>query len=605
MSESKKRYRTLVMSGLLLLVALLVFLFYKIYEVSKENVLNSANMEVGQSTKELEFILQESVTELTLTADMVETMIKSGETNDEILTYLKNETETTAAVFEGNDTGLYGYIRGAYLDGAGWDPGEDYEPRSRPWYMEAARSPGEAVLVEPYLDAQTKTVLMSVSKMLSDYESVVSFDVHLTRMQRQVEKIASSTGRHALVLAGDGFIVASPRREELGVRLQDTDDEYLASMYAEFRKAKHEDFEFTYAGRTYIAFDKPMYGNWSALVIQASESIFSSQSYLYLAAAAVLLIVSLYVGVVIAYTNRRRRMAEDVSVQLQSLADIYVSMYKLDLVYETYEEKRGDPYIRKQVSHASVKPADMVRGVIEHLAKDAGHPATQEFADLKLQVEKLRDTDVSTYEFETVKGWVRSRYIVTDRKGTQICSMLWLMENIDKEKRREEALQKEATHDELTGLYNRRAYESRLRSYAEISPEGDLVCFVLDVNGLKAVNDSLGHAAGDELIKGAAFCIQRCFGSNGSLYRTGGDEFVALIYAGEGELARMTEEFEETTAAWFGSIGKGLSVSYGYATAREFPAASVVEIAKVADDRMYENKREYYLRRGIDHRRGR
>ena len=49
----------------------------------------------------------------------------------------------------------------------------------------------------------------------------------------------------------------------------------------------------------------------------------------------------------------------------------------------------------------------------------------------------------------------------------------------------------------------------------------------MDVNRLKIVNDSQGHAAGDELLQGAASCMKKCFDSCGKVYRTGGDEFIA------------------------------------------------------------------------------
>ena len=58
--------------------------------------------------------------------------------------------------------------------------------------------------------------------------------------------------------------------------------------------------------------------------------------------------------------------------------------------------------------------------------------------------------------------------------------------------------------------------------------EKKLTFVSIDVNGLKLVNDSLGHEAGDELLKGAACCIQRCVGPYGKVYRIGGDEFVVL-----------------------------------------------------------------------------
>ena len=62
--------------------------------------------------------------------------------------------------------------------------------------------------------------------------------------------------------------------------------------------------------------------------------------------------------------------------------------------------------------------------------------------------------------------------------------------------------------------------------------------FSVDVNGLKKVNDTKGHTAGDELIKGAANCLTLAVGNNGKVYRTGGDEFMAVLFTENPEKIR-------------------------------------------------------------------
>ncbi|MBQ8082140.1 MAG: diguanylate cyclase, partial [Clostridia bacterium] len=76
--------------------------------------------------------------------------------------------------------------------------------------------------------------------------------------------------------------------------------------------------------------------------------------------------------------------------------------------------------------------------------------------------------------------------------------------------------------DALTGLFSRNAYSRTLKKLDEAGrlPK-DLAAFTIDINGLKTVNDSLGHEAGDELIRGAAACIVNALGTGRSCYRTG------------------------------------------------------------------------------------
>lgn len=156
--------------------------------------------------------------------------------------------------------------------------------------------------------------------------------------------------------------------------------------------------------------------------------------------------------------------------------------------------------------------------------------------------------------------------------------------------------------DALTRFYNRRAYEADIMSMPEIPQEKEFCYISADLNGLKAVNDSLGHAAGDEIIQGAADCLRRCLGGFGKLYRTGGDEFVGIIYADENKLHDILADLKETVSEWSGNLVGSLSLSVGSAAKAEHPDSTVMELSKIADKRMYEEKSSYYKSRGIDRR---
>lgn len=163
-------------------------------------------------------------------------------------------------------------------------------------------------------------------------------------------------------------------------------------------------------------------------------------------------------------------------------------------------------------------------------------------------------------------------------------------------------LEKKSNTDELTGLWNRHAYESDIKKYMDDSRDETFVYLAMDVNGLKITNDNLGHDAGDELLKGAAECIQKCFGEYGKTYRIGGDEFVAIIFADSKKLEELKKEFDEVVNNWKGELVPQLSISTGDVLGCEYPDKSINEIAKIADDRMYIDKAAYYRYKGIDRR---
>ncbi len=159
--------------------------------------------------------------------------------------------------------------------------------------------------------------------------------------------------------------------------------------------------------------------------------------------------------------------------------------------------------------------------------------------------------------------------------------------------------------DRLTGCLNRRAYEDALAELKKRPPDEDFVYVSTDVNGLKQVNDGLGHLAGDELLCGASECLLNSLGELGSIYRIGGDEFVALLTADEAALAGALDALRATTDGWRGHCAEKLSISVGCAARRELPDALLDELVKTADARMYEAKREHYQKQGLDRRRSR
>jgi len=177
-----------------------------------------------------------------------------------------------------------------------------------------------------------------------------------------------------------------------------------------------------------------------------------------------------------------------------------------------------------------------------------------------------------------------------------------LAKRVDEEKKNVEKWIKKSNTDELTGFYNRHAYEDEIAALSESKNLDSFVYVSIDVNSLKTVNDSLGHEAGDELLMGACECMKQCYGAYGKLFRTGGDEFAALIFADDSQLEEIKKDIDDVTENWNGKLIDDLAISCGYVTKKEVPNMSIHQMAVLADKRMYENKTKYYREKGIDRR---
>lgn len=309
--------------------------------------------------------------------------------------------------------------------------------------------------------------------------------------------------------------------------------------------------------------------------------------------------------IVLQYLLRIRREQMDQLMILTSMSDIYYSMHLIDLLDNSYTEYSSKDRV-EEIS-AKNKSGDAVATIKEIMYATMTEEYLErglQFADLSTITERLRDKKIISMDLLGKNvGWIRMSFIAIsrDRLG-RVQTVICTTQVIDEEKRKEELLIRESITDNLTHCYNRREYENDLQRYENVIKEENFVFISMDVNGLKTVNDTLGHEAGDELLKDAAGCMQRCFGTYGKIYRTGGDEFAAVIYATEDKLKEIKRDFEDTVASYRGKIIQTISVSCGYVTEREFPGLKVREMARIADQRMYEAKNLYYKESGIERR---
>jgi diguanylate cyclase (GGDEF)-like protein/PAS domain S-box-containing protein len=155
--------------------------------------------------------------------------------------------------------------------------------------------------------------------------------------------------------------------------------------------------------------------------------------------------------------------------------------------------------------------------------------------------------------------------------------------------------QHSANHDFLTGLPNRMLLEDRITQAIAMAPRrGKIVAvFFLDLDGFKAINDSLGHAVGDELLKSVAARLVKCVRGSDTVSRQGGDEFVVLLTEmGETEGAAITAQRMLSSIAEAHSIGGHqlfVSVSIGISVYPD-DGADAARLIKNADAAMYKTK---------------
>lgn len=160
-------------------------------------------------------------------------------------------------------------------------------------------------------------------------------------------------------------------------------------------------------------------------------------------------------------------------------------------------------------------------------------------------------------------------------------------------KAKEQVIKKLALTDVLTGLRNRAYCINKFHEFDSADNDVPFQMVSMDVNGLKKVNDSLGHAAGDQLIKDCARILTQSFTGIGEVVRMGGDEFLILIKDGKyKEVKRALGRMERLESQYELKRKYEIKISYGIASSDEKEGLNSEAVYRRADERMYVMKKE-------------
>lgn len=215
---------------------------------------------------------------------------------------------------------------------------------------------------------------------------------------------------------------------------------------------------------------------------------------------------------------------------------------------------------------------------------------SKHYKDIRREGENLYTEIFSpgVYDGEGAYIWVKASPLF-DTDGNRV-GAIESIRDISQRKHFEEQLRYLSLHDRLTGLYNRTYFEEEIKRIenGRFSPTGLLVC---DVDGLKLVNDTLGHDAGDRLLIAVSRVIEKCFRAGDVVARVGGDEF-AIIMVRSPELIVEAASQRVRKAVDNYNINNPdipLSLSIGFAVRNE-PSLSMNEVFQEADNNMYREK---------------
>ncbi len=283
---------------------------------------------------------------------------------------------------------------------------------------------------------------------------------------------------------------------------------------------------------------------------------------------------------------------------VMALAERYDALYMLDLKTDHYALFKSERMFSK------VKVAAEGEDFFNQLQKDAEKVVYSEDIHL-VQSALLKESFIKEldenglfmlkYRLNSTSGpiYVNLEAVYSDKKHVVIS-----VTNIDAQVRREQRIRAEADaahqkacRDDLTGIKNKNAYgefERRLNDQIESGEIGTFAIAICDVNGLKTVNDTMGHKAGDEYIKAASKLVCDTF-KHSPVFRVGGDEFVAIL---KGDDFESRDDLAKTfmNIAKHNAEEEKVVVACGISVFDKKHDKNVSEVFERADALMYKNK---------------
>lgn len=375
-------YGLTIFGTLVALIVMIAYNYASFYSNMVANMQDIGTSSLAQATEQLEGYLQKSKDVLQTTTVSVEYMMENGATPEEIEKFLVYESKRYTTEIDKNFTGIYGWFDGEYLDGIGWVPEPGYIPREREWYVTAEEAKGAPVLVSPYLDAQTGTIMVSVSQLLRDGDSVISLDIVMDEIQNITQNIDLGDAGYGFVVDKAGLVVAHKDAAEKGKNYLQEDDEKHALLERVYEK-ESACFRVDLDGKTYTVFTDTVMEDWHVVMVVDNNKILADVKMTLTRNVAICSIIAILI--VAFYIITFRKMEN--SMQLERESNQKVEQMNRNMVRAL--AKTIDAKDRYTNGH-SLRVADYAKEIARRMGKSEKEQEDVFYAGLLHDIGKIR-----------------------------------------------------------------------------------------------------------------------------------------------------------------------------------------------------------------------
>jgi signal transduction histidine kinase/CheY-like chemotaxis protein/HPt (histidine-containing phosphotransfer) domain-containing protein len=293
-------------------------------------------------------------------------MIRKGKSHAEMRDYLLNQSGAIEHISGGNSMGLYAIVQDDFLDGTGWTPNAGFVPQERPWYGGAMANIGHVAVVDPYLDAQTHTMMITLSKSLCDVKSVAAMDFSLGHLQTITEELAvHGESDIEIVMDRKYQVVAHSDKAEVGKCYLNEEGTFGRALIDKMRSADEKYFSFRFGDAEYIAYTMPVANSWLCLsVFDATATFAQLRRTLVLTIIVLLLVISVILFIMSRY-EKKSRLAQELNQKAETAA----------------AANEAKSTFLSNMSHEIRTPINAVLGMNEMILRESREPNVIEYAE--------------------------------------------------------------------------------------------------------------------------------------------------------------------------------------------------------------------------------
>ena len=351
---------------LLFFLAVVMAYYTMLQSEMKQNIIAERELIATKSANQINAYLSTGVDIISVASYTMDDMIRKGRSHEEILEFLRNQSAATEHITKGNSEGIYAVVEDVFLDGTGWIPYAGYVPQKRPWYDSAIANIGQVAVVDPYLDAKTNTMMITLAKSLCDVKSVAAMDFSLGYLQHMTEELAVNGDSDIEIVIDRNYqVVAHSDREEVGKSYLNEEGTFGRALVDKLRSSEQRYFSLRYGDAEYIVYTMPVANSWRCLsVFDATYTFAQLRRTLVLTIFVLLLVVSILLFIMTHY-EQKARLAQEYNQKAENAA-------------AANEAKSA---FLSNMSHEIRTPINAVLGMNEMILRESSEPNVIEYSE--------------------------------------------------------------------------------------------------------------------------------------------------------------------------------------------------------------------------------